>query len=530
MYLKERSSRELRRTLSLRDLALDDPFVGDLVSFLSEGVEPVFLVGGYLRDYLLGKVSEDVDLVTTGDPSIPASRAAVRFGARHFLLDREERIYRLVVRDGGRRRTVDISPLRGFGMETDLSMRDFTINAMAVDLGKLVGQGSLVLPRDLIDKHYGWKDLSAGILRECHKESFLADPVRLVRALRFRHLLGLEFEERTLNHLKKYAPLVSRVAGERLAVELLETLSGGGCREVFRDVEAFGLLENLFPELAETVGLEQNAYHHLDVWEHTLMTLEELDKLLEDPGRMYPEHAGMTALRMGEPLQDCYPRRAFLRLAALYHDAGKPLTFSRGEDGRIHFHSHQRFSREAVLELAGRLRFSRRAREYLASVIGHHMDIGLALKQGLTPRARRRLVNRLGENLVDVVLLSTADRFATRGPLTTPEGLERYVRVCRELLDEQVREEETPPLLRGRDLILELGMKEGPAVGEVLRRVREAQMGGRIRRRDEALKLAEKLIEARLPEAAAGSSAEDEGAREPVGGNEETERGGGGED
>jgi tRNA nucleotidyltransferase/poly(A) polymerase len=502
---RERALRELRRTLSIRTLAAEDPFVGELISFLAGGSEAVFLVGGYLRDYLLGRVSDDVDLVVAGDPSLAAAQAASHFRAKHFLLDAEERIYRLVAEVQGRRRTVDFSPLRGFSVETDLSMRDFTINAMAVDLSRLAEQETLSFPRDLIDKHYGWRDLAAGILRECHKESFLADPVRLVRALRFRRLMGLEFEERTLNHLKKYAPLVSRAPGERIAVELLETLSGAGSKAVFEDMESCGLLEHLFPELAGTLGLEQNAYHHLDVWNHTLATLEELDELMEDPGKIYPEYSGMIVRRLEETLQDCYARRSFLRLAALYHDAGKPLAFSRGEDGRIHFHSHQKYSREAVLSLAERLRLSRRARDYLGSVVGRHMDIGLALKGEFTPRARRRLVHRLGENLVDVVLLSTADRFATRGPLTTLQGLERYVRACRELLNELVREEKTPPLIRGRDLLEELGMEEGPAVGEVLRRVREAQMEGRISRREEALRLAARLAAAGLAEAAPGN-------------------------
>lgn len=522
--------RELRRTLSIRNLAAEDPFVGELVSFLAGGPETVFLVGGYLRDYLLGSISDDVDLVTTGDPSLPASMAAARFGARHFLLDGKERIYRVVVKDGGRRRTVDLSPLRGFSLEADLSMRDFTINAMAVDLVRLAREETLELPRDLIDVHYGWRDLATGILRECHKESFLADPVRLVRAFRFRHLMDLEFEERTLNHLKKYAPLVTRAAGERVAVELLETLSAAGTHQVFREMEACGFLRYLFPELKDTVGLEQNAYHHLDVWDHTLASLVELDGLLGDPGKWYPEHAGILARRMEEPLQDKYPRRSFLRLAALYHDAGKPLTFSRGEDGRIHFHAHQKFSREAVLNLAGRLRLSRRAREYLGSVVGCHMDIGLALRQELTPRARRRLVYRLGENLVDVVLLSTADRFATRGPLTTPQGLDRYVRACREMLGELVREEKTPPLIRGRDLLRELGMEEGPAVGEILRRVREAQMEGRISRREEALRLAERLVSAGLAETAPGFRVTDAGAGAPAGGKKEVDEGNGLED
>ncbi|MGQ9475606.1 MAG: HD domain-containing protein [Actinomycetota bacterium] len=488
--------RELRRKLSIRDLVDEDPLVGRLVYQMARGPEGVFLVGGYLRDYLLGRVSDDVDLVTTGDPSLLASRVASYLGEGHFLLDSEERVFRVVAREGKRRRTLDFSPLRGLSMEADLSMRDFTINALAVDLGRLAAEGVLELPRDLIDKHYGWRDLAVGVLRECHKESFLADPVRLVRAFRFRHLMGLEFEERTLNHLKKYSPLVSRVAGERVAAELMETLAAGGAARGFEEMESCGLLKYLFTELVDTVGLEQNAYHHLDVWNHTLATLEELDDLLEDPGKYYPEHAELVARRMGEPLQEGHPRRSFLRLAALYHDAGKPHTFSRGEDGRIHFHSHQKFSRLAILGLAERLRLSRRAREYLATVTGSHMDIGLALRSEWTSRARRRLVGRLGEDLVDVVLLSTADRFATRGPLTTREGLERYVRACRDLLDDLVMEKETPPLIRGRDLVRELGMEEGPAVGEVLRRVREAQMEGRIRGREEAIRLAEEIVSA----------------------------------
>ncbi len=508
--------RRLRDTLSLRELRAEDPLVGELVSLLGGSSEPVFLVGGYLRDYLLGRVADDVDIVVGGDPSRFASLSASRVGGSCFLLDDEERIYRVVLGHGGKRRTVDFSPLRGFSVETDLSLRDFTINAMAVDLGRLAERESLHLPGDLLDKHYGWRDLAAGILRECHKESFLADPVRLLRALRFRHILGLEFEERTLNHLKKYAPLISRAPGERLAVELLETLTVSGSG-VFGEIESCGLLEYLFPELEKTVGLEQNAYHHLDVWNHTLMTLEELDALLEDPRKTYPEHAETMLRRMEETLQDRYPRRSFLRLAALYHDAGKPLTFSRGEDGRIHFHSHQAFSREAVLKLAERLRLSRRAREYLGAVVGGHMDIGLALREGLTPRSRRRLVRRLGENLPDVVLLSTADRFATRGPLTTPEGLERYVRACRELLEEMVREEETPPLIRGRDLIRELGVEEGPLVGEVLRRVREAQMEGRVSRREEALALAERLLSGGMGRGEPESRAADGGTGEATG-------------
>jgi poly(A) polymerase len=484
----------LPASFSLRALARDDVFLEELLGFLASLHPGMYLVGGYLRDYFLGTVSDDVDFIVRGDPAAVAARVAEKYRGKFFRLKGEEFTCRVVIDEAGRRRTVDLSPLRGFGIETDLSLRDFTVNAMAVEVDRLVAEGAILLPRDLVDKHYGWRDLSQGILRECHNETFLSDPVRLVRALRFHHVLGMRFEERTLNHLKKYAFLVARVPGERTAAELLETLRHEGTSRVFADMASTGLMQHLFPELVETVGLEQNSYHHLDVWSHTLLTLDELDGLLRAPEGVYPDHADVMAERMVRRLQDLYPRAAFLRLAALYHDAGKAETFSRDEKGRIHFHGHQERSREAVLRLSERLRLSRRARDYLAATVGRHMDIGLSCKEDVSPRRLRRMVARLGEELPDVVLLSTADRFATRGPLTTEESLARYVEVCRALLREYRREEELPPLLRGRDLLEELGMRQGPMVGEILREVRAAQMEGRVRSREEALELAGKLL------------------------------------
>lgn len=492
----KQEGRSLPGTLALRDIEERDPFLARLLAFLASRCSKggVFLVGGYLRDFFLGEISADVDFITFEEPSRMADMVAGEWGGRSFPLLEEERTYRVLVGSEEERRTLDFAPVRGFSVEADLSLRDFTINAMAVDVERLVREGELPLPQGLLDKHYGWKDLSRGILRECHKESFLDDPVRLVRAMRFRWLLGMEIEERTLNHMKKYAPLIARVPGERVSMELMEILCHTGSSRVFAEMEATGLLHILFPDLRGTVGLEQNAYHHLDVWSHTLLTLDELDRLLENPEGAYPDHSREIRRHMEETVQDRYPRSVFLRLAALYHDAGKPQTFSRDADGRIHFHSHQSFSREAVLRLSERLRLSRRATDYLGRVVGLHMDIGFSVRQEITRRGMHRMVNRLGDALVDVILLSTADRFATRGPMTTPEGLERYVGFCRRLLDEHYREKETPPLIRGGDLLRELGMEEGPLVGEILREVRAAQMEGRIDSREEALDLARRLL------------------------------------
>jgi poly(A) polymerase len=484
----------LPNILTLDGLSGSDPFLGALIPYLAslESGE-VYLVGGYLRDYFLGEVPEDIDFITSADPEEVAMGVASRWGGKGFSLHELERTHRVVIDRDGRRRTLDFSPIKGMSVEEDLSYRDFTINAMAVDVEMLMRQ-ELRLPRDLIDKHYGWRDLSRGILRECSNESFLMDPVRLVRAMRFRHVLGLEYEERTLNHMKKYASLVTKVPGERITVELMETLLFPETSRIFAELEATGLLQYVFPDLTETVGLEQNAYHHLDVWSHTLLTLEKLDRLLEDPGTDFPQHSHRIKEHMAQTIQDLQPQSSFLRLAALYHDTGKVETSTRDASGRIHFYSHQRYSQDAMLNLAERLRLSRKACDYLASTVGKHMDIGLSVSERVTERQLRKIITGLGDELVDVVLLSVADRHATRGPLSTPQELEGYIAACNMLLGAYFKEKDIPPLIGGRDLIEELGLPEGRAIGEILKEVRIAQLEGAIKSREDALRFAGDLV------------------------------------
>lgn len=490
--------RTLPNTLSLEDIKAKDPLLGSLLEYLASlRLGEIYLVGGYPRDYFLGEIPSDIDFITSIYPESLATEVASRYEGKSFLLYEEDKSYRVVVDGESEWRTIDFAPIKGLSVEEDLSYRDFTINAMAIDVDRLIEEKSLRLPRDLIDKHYGWRDLYRGILRECHNESFLMDPVRLVRALRFRHLLGMEFEERTLNHMKKYAPLITKVPGERISMELLETLLSPNTSSIFSELESTGLLQYLFPDLTESVGLEQNAYHHLDVWSHTLLTMQELDRLISKPEEVYPDFAVEIQEHMLKTLQDLQPRSSFLRLAALYHDAGKVATSSLDETGRIHFYDHQKQSVEAVLRLSERMRLSRKATDYLRRTVGYHMDIGFALSEKASPRALRKMISHMGDELVDIILMSTADRIATRGPLTTQEGLQRYTGFCGNLLQEYYREKETAPLIGGKDLMDELSLPEGPLIGEVLKEVRIAQLEGAVESRETALQFARDLIRSR---------------------------------
>lgn len=488
----------LPRRLSYEDIAHRDPFMIEVIEFLSSLVrrQELYLVGGYLRDFMLGSTARDADFVTTCDPGTLARETALRFGGKRFTIKEEQDIHRVILHYENRVYTLDFSPIKGQSLEEDLSARDFTINAMALDVWSFALQREAVLPRDLIDKHYGWRDLSRKVLRECHKEAFLSDPVRVLRAMRFQHLLDMEVEERTLNHMKKYASLITGAPGERVAAEVMETLSGPGASAIFAYLQENAILYYIFPALAPLTGLPQNYYHHLDAWRHTLLALDELDRLLEHPEEMYPRHAVMIREHLRQPLQEIYTREAMLRLAVLFHDTGKAATMSRDDAGRIHFYGHSEHSMREMEKAARNLRLSRSSRDFLMRVVDNHMRIATHLAEAPSDQATIRLARVLGEETVDVVLLSTADRFATLGEASTPEGMRAFIDLGAELLDRYERDLTVEPLLNGDDLLASLDLRPGEIIGSLLREVREAQLEGKVGSREEALEWAKRAIEA----------------------------------
>ena len=503
----------LPRRLSYEDIAQTDPFMIEVIEFLAGLVnkQELYLVGGFLRDFMLGSPARDADFVSKRDPGALAEEAATRFGGKRFVIKEGMDIHRVTLHYEDRVYTLDFSLIKGKNLEEDLSSRDFTINAMALDVWGFALQREAILPRDLIDKHYGWQDLSHGVLRECHKESFLSDPVRVLRAMRFQQVLDMEVEERTLNHMKKYASLLAKAPGERVAAEVLETLSYPGASVVFDRFQESGILYYVFPALAPLAGLPQNYYHHLDAWGHTLLALDELDRLLERPEERFPRHAVMIREHLRKPLQANYPRGAELRLAALFHDTGKARTFEQGPSGRIHFHGHAEHSVREVDGLAERLRLSRRSRDFLDRVVGNHMRIASSVAGGVTPRGTVRLARGLGEETVDVVLLSTADRLATLGEASTPEDLQAFIDLCAALLDQYEWDGALEPLISGGDLLASLGLEPGELIGSLLRGVREAQLEGSVRSREEALDWARATLEAGGAQGREGVYGEEEG-------------------
>jgi tRNA nucleotidyltransferase/poly(A) polymerase len=446
---------------------------------------PAWLVGGAVRDRLLERPTDDLDLVVDADVGAAARTLARAVRGPAFELSDEFGAWRVLA--GDRSWHADLSPLRGGSLEADLALRDFTVNAIAEPLAG----------GERIDPHDGACDLAARRLRAVGPRAFADDPLRALRLVRLAAELGLEPEPATIALAREQAPRVAAVAQERVFAELKRVVAGDAVLRSLRRMDELGLTAAILPELQALRGVEQNRYHHADVHDHTIEVLAQTVALQADPGAVLgQEHAGALRALLAEPLADEADRGLALRLGALLHDAAKPATLGHREDGTPTFLGHDRAGALLARDVLTRLRASEKLKAHVAALVRHHLRLGfLVHEQPLTRRALYHYLNTCQPVEVDVTLLSVADRLATRGR-KAGEAIARHVQLAREVLPEALawRAQGPPePLVRGDRLAAELELADGPEIGRLLAAIEEARFAGEVRTADEALALAARL-------------------------------------
>jgi putative nucleotidyltransferase with HDIG domain len=450
--------------------------------------EPVWVVGGTLRDRLLGRDTEDVDLVTAGDSRQHARAIARAAGGTPFALSGTFGAWRAVAPD--RSWHADVMPLEGETIEEDLGRRDFTVNALAEPLA---GGG-------LIDPFGGARDVQERVLRRVSERSFAADPLRVARLARMRVELGFAPEPETLADARAHAPGLAGVAGERVFGELKRLLTARDPVDGVRALEQVGGLDVVLPEVAGLRGVEQSRFHHLDVYDHTLAVLEQVAALERDPEPALGKHAQATAEVLAQPLGDELTRSQALRFGALLHDVAKPPTRRVTPEGRITFIGHDRLGSEVVRETLTRLRASERLRSYVAGLTLHHLRLGfLVHERPLSRRAVHAYLRACQPVEVEVTVLSVADRLATRGD-RADEAIAAHLDLAREVLGEALRWRASgppQPLVRGDELAAELGISPGPELGELMAELEAAQFAGEVSDRRQAVTHARQRLAAR---------------------------------
>jgi poly(A) polymerase len=445
--------------------------------------EEAWLVGGAVRDELLGREVTDADVAVRGDVRATARRVAAACGGSPFALSDAFGAWRVV--GPGRAWHVDLVPLHGDSVEADLAVRDFTFNAMARPL-----EGGA-----LHDPHGGAADLAARRVRAVSERALEADPLRCLRAARLAGELGLEVEEATAAAVRAHAPALAGIAGERVFGELKRLLGAPDPVRGLRIMDGLGVTAVVLPELHALAGVEQNVFHHLDVLEHTYAVVEAAAALEREPAEAgLGRHARALRERFAQPLADDLTRGGALRWAALLHDIAKPRTRAQRPDGRVTFVGHDGEGAEMATAILRRLRASERLAAYVADLTRHHLSIGFLIhERPLGRRAAWRFMAATRPHAADVVALTVADRLATRGRNAEP-ATAAHLEVARDMLDHVLADAPRPPLVRGDDLARALGRTPGPWLGPVLARLEEDRYAGDLGTPEAAVERARSLL------------------------------------
>ena len=413
--------------------------------------EPLFLVGGTVRDFVLQRPLKDVDAACRASAETFEPWLA-KAGFKPFRRNNKGVFQTVgVVVDGV---LFDITPFRSedHTLETDLSLRDFTINAMAAPAT------GLEISR-VIDPFGGLRDLNNHLLNTPSEPLAILtdDPLRVLRAVRFCLHFGLTAHPRLIEAMQQTAPLVSfeRLSGERLRDELLIIFNTAAPSEVIRFFDRIGVLENLFPEIHAMKGMAQNAQqHHKDVFEHTLLVMDNAARLRQD---------------------------AVFILGALLHDAGKVKTRRLTEKGWT-FYNHDLVSTGIANRVMKQLVMPKKERDLVVNVVAHHMRL-YNYSDEWTDTAVRRVVRELGDHFEDIMLMSRADITGQN-----PRSRERKQRKVDQFMDrvahlkrEEINKPRSP--IDGNRVMQLLGIEPhrgggGPQVGEVMNHLKQLVIDG----------------------------------------------------
>lgn len=451
---------------------------------LSELPGAAWLVGGAVRDRLLGRPTADFDVAVEGDPRRLARALAGATDAHVFRLSEGFAVWRVVGRDHAWQ--IDLLPLTGETIEADLAQRDLTINAIAEPLGG----GSYV------DPFGGLADMQARRLRMVSPRAFADDPLRALRLARLSCEVAFEIDPDTAAQAAANARSLGGVAPERIFAELRRIMIADRALDGLALMDELELTPSVLPELIELRGVEQSRFHHLDVYEHTRAVLAQAIELERDPEPAFGRYADAVRAVLSEPLANELTRGQALRFGALLHDIAKPRTRSVNAEGRVTFIGHDLLGAEMATVALRRLRASERLSEHVAALTRHHLRLGFLVHElPLTRGVIYQYLRACAPVEVDVTVLSVADRLATRGA-GAEQAIAKHVRLARELIGEALNWRVSPPRppVRGDRLARALGLPPGPTLGQLLEELTEASFVGEIRTEDEAIERARRTL------------------------------------
>lgn len=448
--------------------------VSQITKTLKDGGFEAYLIGGCVRDLFLGKKPKDWDVTTNAKPDEIISLFKKTFYENEYgtvgVVNEETEDETLKI--------IEVTPYRTEGvysdsrrpdsvsfdatLEDDLKRRDFTMNAIALDIEKNV----------VVDPYFGRKDLQNGLIRTVGnpEERFSEDGLRILRAVRMYAELGFEIEKETEKALAENAYLLEKIAIERIRDEFIKILESPNPMSGMLALQKLGLLKYVVPELLDSVGIEQNQAHAFDVWTHLLKSLQH------SADKNWPLH---------------------IRLSALFHDISKPETRRRSKKGgEWTFYGHEVVGERVTKNILKRLKFPKEMIEKVSTLVRWHMFFSDT--EQITLSAVRRLISNVGkENVWDLMNLRICDRIGTGRPKENPYRLRKYKAMIEEVMSDPV----SVGMLKinGEKIKKIAKLEPGPKIGYILHALLEEALENPSINTEE--KLEEKvLFLAKLPE------------------------------
>jgi len=466
-----------------------------LKEFFASRSIPAYIVGGYLRDNLLGIEVQDFDLVAMSDPIELGKELANRLNGTLITLDKSRGIVRIVTRPSGK--VVDLACFSN-SIEEYLSGRDFSINAMALNLDKSVSDEWC---NYLVDPYNGLHDLQENHVKMISRNVFTDDPLRLLRAVRIARKCGFAIETQTERAILHDSSKVSDVSSERIREEFMQIIAGDGAADGLRLLDRLGLLSRVIPDLDACRKVSQPKAHYWDVFDHSINAVEAVERVTsgikEDIFLSELEYDQDTESYFEQTISDGHSMRTFLKLAALTHDIAKPHTKTIDNNG-MHFWGHEKKGSEIMEEWLRFMHVGGKGTAAICLMIKHHLRPSQLSEPGNIPSSRAiyRFSRDLEELAIAVLFLSLADYMAAKGPMINLLDWQKKVNLVNNVLgslrelrlsniDRPIRR-----LVSGNDLMKYLDVKPGPKLGLLLSEIAEANAVNRMANKREALEWA----------------------------------------
>ncbi len=453
------------------------------LNLISEQNPGAFLVGGFVRNALSGKISRDVDIVVSGDVSGISRSFSNAVSGAWFPLDEERNVYRVVLKKENEW-FFDFAPRRGGDIKSDLLERDFTVDAIALPVKEWEN------PRSFIDPTGGIADLKERVVKMVSGVVFKDDPLRLFRAFRIASQIDGRICEETLAQIRKDAPLISGVSGERIRDELYRILEAEGAAEWCDKIFETGLFHFSFPEFAAFDDTRDHYFHKGGLWEHSFETLKKFEeKFLSDDFGRFPEFS--------DDLKKYFDQRKIIltKIGCLIHDIGKPSTASTAT-GRLRFFGHERAGSFLARNIMRRIKASRQDIRFVSDIVFSHMRPS-NLSTASSRKAFFRFFKAFATDAhIATVFTALCDRYSYESVSASPveiAGQEAFTKKILEAFYRQEKIEKKRPLLNGDEVMVLLKIRPGRLVGLILEEIRAAEVCGKVKSKEDAEAFAKKI-------------------------------------